>query len=1198
MERIRISHRNSLRNCHTTIDVLVFEDDVTSMRDFIDQHRDRLMLEFNQRLQPNIDYKVQMTLLCDYHRIIKKAGEDDVEETKEWYVSNAAVPFSNVNGDFMVLGATRLDEKLAAYSSYGSNWVIRKIVKVGFVFTRHEDMCRIAGHSYIATPPALANSKKGIVNPRNTQDNLCFLYALLAVIKYDEVDSNRERVSNYVKYLDELVYDEAIMPMKLANVSKFERQNPRYRINVMRYRNDVSDDDDDVDGSDHNNVDDANVDDDVIYKNPHVDLVYRSRNNDTTSTTVVNLLLLENETGFHYVGVTNLNNLLNSHVTRIRSHWCEACLHGFSRQSTLEKHRVLCENSFIGSTVYTMPSKEKLCLKFADLHKTVSPAYVVYADFESLLIPNNNTNDDQRRPQIHLPAAAGYLITSAVPELKSPLPTIYRDFYGPTCIIDFLKSLEEQAKMVYDWYGEFGTQDMSPLTAEEMQEYDESTHCYLCQNEFIDNNNNKVRDHDHFTGEFIAAACNDCNLARRHSVKSPFLPVVFHNLRGYDMHHIIKHAIDQFPSWSLSCIPQSSEKFLSLMAYIKGHTSLRFIDSLQFVNAPLKRLVNNLDKVNDLMLTNHISQLPDYVCNSKGIYPYSYAKSFADLEQVLDDLPPIDAFYDVLSEQVNVSKDEHEVASRIWRDLGCATLKDYMMIYLKLDVFLLADVFETFRFTVKAEDDGLDPLHFFSIPGLSWSSALKTMSRPLQLLDDATMYQFFESGIRGGMTFVNKHRVTANDNTNILYIDINNLYGWALSYKLPCSEFTWIVDDQVLSNLVHVRLPLMNVETCEVGYIFEVDLHTPEHLHDKLDQLPPAPITQRPPNSTVTKLLLTHEDKHHYVVHFALLQFYISLGVIVTAVHRAVSFQQEHIFKCFIEGNTEKRAIASSEVARSFYKLKNNSLYGKTVENIRKRVDLRICNSEKKLVTCASKATFKRTIDITDDLILAELSKEMVCLDKPIYIGQAVLDLSKLRMYRLHYNELERYRQEFDCQLNIVACDTDSFFLECVGVNLDEQLLPAMMRDKLLDTSNYAKDHPLYSTQFASQIGKFKDEGGGSTHFIDAVFLRPKLYSLKTREVGKDVVKAKGVNVKQAALHHEEYVDVLTCNSQRYAKQRRIGSHEHQLYTFASTKLALSCNDDKRCWLSTNDSLAYGHHRLRRHHHHHQCHSPVESKTT
>ena len=400
-----------------------------------------------------------------------------------------------------------------------------------------------------------------------------------------------------------------------------------------------------------------------------------------------------------------------------------------------------------------------------------------------------------------------------------------------------------------------------------------------------------------------------------------------------------------------------------------------------------------------------------------------------------------------------------------------------------------------------------------------------------------------------------------------------------MSCKLPY-DFTWIVDDdQLLHDLVHVKLPLMDVAQCDVGYLFEVDLHTPHHLHNKLDQLPLAPITQAPPGSKVCKLLLTHEDKSHYLVHFALLQHYMSLGVVVTSVHRAVSFKQDYIFKEFIEGNTRKRATAPSEVARSLYKLKNNSLYGKTVENIRKRIDMRLCNTDKKLVTYASKATFKRSIAISDDLVLAEMCKDTICLNKPIYVGQAVLDLSKLRMYRLHYNELERYRQEFNCELNIVACDTDSFFLECVNVNLNEQLLPAMIRDELLDTSNYPKQHPLYNTRFASQIGKFKDEGAGVQRFIDWCFLRPKLYSLKS-DNDDNVIKAKGVNVKQATLTHQHYIDVLMSGGAHHVKQRRIGSQQHQLYTMASTKLALSCADDKRCWFSLNSSHAYGHHQL------------------
>ena len=1175
LETLRLSQSTSLRGCHINIEATPFDDDnVTSVRHFIDQHRVRLMMEFHHRLQLNVEYKVQMTLQCNYHRVVKKNGEKhDEDEDKTWFVSNAAVPFTPVCDKFLEDGALRLDEKVANYSSHGSNWTVNRIIKVGFIFTRHEDLCRIAGHSYIPLPSVLNDPKKGLVNPMNKHDNMCFLYAILAVAKYDQVCcGNRHRVANYVHYLDELKFDEFSMPMRIAGIPSFERMNPQYRINVLRYTNiedNVTNDDDD----------DDDVEEKEIFKNPYIDLIYRTRNTDT-SAQVINLLLLEGERTFHYVGVINLNNLLNVDKgfssKRIQSHWCTNCLHGFSRQKTLEKHQALCVSSKVDATVFTMPSKDKLRLKFSDLHKTISPAYVVYADFESLLLPNEDSSSN--KIQTHMPAAAGYLITNASPDIKSPLPTSYKEFYGPTCIVDFLASLEEQAKLVHQWYGEYGSVEMTPLTKEETDEYNASQRCYLCQLEFAADDA-KVHDHNHFTGNYIGAACNECNLARRHNTKSPFLPIVFHNLRGYDMHHIVKHAIDQFTLWNLSCIPQSSEKFLSLTAYIKGgYANLRFIDSHQFLGASLKRLVNNLDAEEDLMLTNHISQLPDYDRTSKGIYPYSFPKSFDDLEEVRHTLPAIDAFYDVLSEQVNVSDEEHTTACCIWRDMGCNSLKDYMMTYLKLDVFLLADVFETFRYTVQREDDGLDPLHFYGIPSLSWSSALKSIDKPLELLDDHTMYQYFERGIRGGMTFVNQHRSTADANTSILYIDINNLYGLALSQKLPCGDFTWIVDDDLLHNLINVQLLTMDVDASDVGYVFEVDIHTPPHLHDKLDRLPPAPISQQPPGSKVNKLLLTHEDKQHYVIHFALLQFYMKLGVMVTKVHRAVSFRQECVFRNFIMGNTQKRASSTTEHARSYYKLKNNSLYGKTVENIRKRKDFRLCNNEKKLVTYASKSTFKRTIEVSDNLIIAELIKDSICLNKPIYVGQAVLDLSKLRMYRLQYVELERYREEFHCQLNIIAGDTDSFFLECKGVDVDEKLLPAMIRDELLDTSNYAKDHPLYSTKFASQIGKFKDECGGAAKIVDAVFLKPKLYSLKT--TSKGVVKAKGVMMNQTTLSHDDYVNVLTGGDCRYVKQRRIGSQKHQLFTISSTKLALSCNDDKRQWVTENDSLAYGHYRL------------------
>ena len=428
------------------------------------------------------------------------------------------------------------------------------------------------------------------------------------------------------------------------------------------------------------------------------------------------------------------------------------------------------------------------------------------------------------------------------------------------------------------------------------------------------------------------------------------------------------------------------------------------------------------------------------------------------------------------------------------------------------------------------------------------------------------------------MTFVNKHRVIADEETSLFYIDVNNLYGWALSQSLPYKDFKWIVDDGELKREIEI-LPNRDTENEETGLLFEVDLSIPSEIHDKLDQLPIAPINQCPPGSKIKKLLLTHEAKENYIIHYRLLQMYMKLGAKVVKIHRAISFKQDRIFKGYIDFNSEKRALASNPFEKDFYKLKNNSLYGKTVENLLKRMDIRLCNTEKKLMIYASKAQFKDTMEIADDLVAVLLDKDIVSLDRPSYIGQAVLDLSKLRMYKLHYEELQSYRERFNCQINIIAGDTDSFFLECKNVSLRNQLIPKMIEDRLLDSSNFDRSDPLYSTSLTAAIGKFKDEDGGKESFIEMIFLRPKSY-LMLRNDKKAVMKSKGITLKQTTIRHEDYVESFLTGKERRLEQSRIGSINHQLYTIKSTKKALDPFDDKRMWIDQNNSLAYGHYKL------------------
>ena len=438
------------------------------------------------------------------------------EEIQTVRISNKAVPPSDT---FIEDGINALNEKIVVRHEMGSSWTLSRILEINFKITKVSNINMLSGHSYIPTPKKL-ESKKAILNIKNN-DNKCFLYSILAVIKQGEITTNKCRASKYLKYMSELVFDEADMPMKLNDISKFERNNPGYSINVLSWNEDVV------------------YDTETIVKHPYVDIIRRSK----CEGRKIYLLMLENKNRYHYTAVLNLNRLLNCfNVMRIQSIWCENCLNGFRNELTFEKHQAICEQIQTGTTLYTMPTQKYL--RFKDYSKMVTPPFVIYADFESVLPA------DEVYFQKHLPISAGLLLINNFTN-----QTKYSQFVGEDCIFQFLKAVEEISKnTVLPYYKTYGKQRMI-ITEEQENDFQSSTICYLCENQL----RNPVRDHDHFTGQYLGAACKDCNVNRKIRIQ---LPVVFHNLRGYDMHHILKHGINKFPKWSLSCIPTTCEKFL------------------------------------------------------------------------------------------------------------------------------------------------------------------------------------------------------------------------------------------------------------------------------------------------------------------------------------------------------------------------------------------------------------------------------------------------------------------------------------------------------------------------------------------------------------------------------------------------------------------------------------------------------------
>ena len=187
-------------------------------------------------------------------------------------------------------------------------------------------------------------------------------------------------------------------------------------------------------------------------------------------------------------------------------------------------------------------------------------------------------------------------------------------------------------------------------------------------------------------------------------------------------------------------------------------------------------------------------------------------------------------------------------------------------------------------------------------------------------------------------------------------------------------------------------------------------------------------------------------------------------------------------------------------------------------------------------------------------------------------------------MYQLHYVELAQYRRSLNCQIDLVAGDTDSFFLACKNVALSN-LLRCMLDDGLLDTSNYPVHHDLYDSRNTNKVGLFKDESGGEHSFQEWIFLRPKCYSMLRCDDSNSVRKAKGVThyAIKNQLNHQHYQKVYAegiADQSIYVTQARIGSINHQLYTMRNQKLALKMQDDKRAWIAKNNSLPYGHYQL------------------
>lgn len=397
----------------------------------------------------------------------------------------------------------------------------------------------------------------------------------------------------------------------------------------------------------------------------------------------------------------------------------------------------------------------------------------------------------------------------------------------------------------------------------------------------------------------------------------------------------------------------------------------------------------------------------------------------------------------------------------------------------------------------------------------------------------------------------------------ITYLDANNLYGWAMSKPLPTHGFKWMTEKEL---------------ACweEYSCILEVDLEYPEHLHDLHNDYPLAPESMN--INGIDKLVPNLNNKRKYVVHYENLKQYLSLGLKLTQIHRGIKFEESAWLKKYIDLNTNLRTKATNDFEKDFFKLMNNSVFGKTMENIRNRVDIKLITSEKAANKLVSKPNYHHRTIFTENLVAVHMRKTKLLFDKPVYLGMCILDLSKTLMYDFHYNYI---KHKYGERAKLLFTDTDSLAYEIETEDFYSDIKPDI--DRLFDTSNFPKDHKSNIKTDANKkvIGKFKDEAGGK-QITEFVGLRAKLYSYKMQE--KEEKRCKGVKkaVVKNSINFEDYKNCLFSGEAQYRRMNVIRSHKHNIYTEEINKIALSCEDDKRVILDDRiHTLAHGHKKLK-----------------
>ena len=790
------------------------------------------------------------------------------------------------------------------------------VVKIKYVFA----------NGYIELPNRIINTKS-CINIKNV-DNKCFLYCHLLHERYrlngftkiqNPERLHGEKAFTYGNTIINSNYENIVFPIPfnvLYTVKKIEEQN-QIKINIFEYK----------EGKKH----------DIIR-------IYHSK---TEYENCMNLLVISDNTQkkYHYIYIKNLNRLLKSCINYNGVKFCQNCFKHFSNNKAFNSMNHKCnykknpdempENmTIVNNKLIKCPLNSYI--RPFNLKHTMFLPWVMYCDFESILINSEDEKHHDKREH-KLSSYCYNLICRERPSFNRF--KIYRGTENDSVIDVFLNDVKNVLNHIKQTKKKFYALPM--LTDEEMKQHKRIKKCQFCGGKF-DKTNKRIQHHNHVNGEYIATTCKTCNS----KIKTDnTLYIVFHYLKGYDIHYIIEKIYDHFNDSNINILGNNS----SSIFHVGIQNYIKIIDSHEFIPASLTELSNNL-KNEDIHYIREMLDKYGHDFVKKDIFPFRYIDDFSKHnENTFSDIKYFDSV-----DQKTYEKYRKYYYSK-FNSFG-----EYSNYYLEKDVLLMSDIMESYR-TLFMDKYQTELFSHYSINSLKWEILKKWNPIQIKILDNYKIYNAFQTMMRGGLCDIGGTRYAyannrymenydpSQESSYIMHYDINSMYGFIMStFPLPYDAISFLNNEEIRD---------FNIwdydKNSEYGYILNIDISLIDiKYHDYYNDLPIFPYKRKTfkkdisdyqkeileknnkPFIATEKLISDFYAKKDYTVHYLTLQFYLKLpGFNIQNINYIIRFRQAKYMKDYIKYNHKNRIESTNENDKRIYKLLINSTFGRSLLN-------------------------------------------------------------------------------------------------------------------------------------------------------------------------------------------------------------------------------------------------------------------------